>query len=162
MTFTDILGNTVTTQFSGADGINAHSIRVAFRSSDLIVTPPSTPSSIQATLTITSIPTSDADIAASNSGSFPIGATVGVGIGVGAAVLLLGVAGLAWRRYRKRKQAVNVEEKIHQPLPNPDTSQVRVDLSSATVSEMDGAPGLYELDTRAKYKMDWNHNRSNS
>ncbi|KAI1767170.1 hypothetical protein GGR53DRAFT_463686 [Hypoxylon sp. FL1150] len=149
VTMADTLGSTITTQKLETGGVNAHSIRVAFRSSDFAMMPLPAASSDQATSTTTPTPTSDADVTTSGTGSLSMGATIGVGIGVGAAVLLLGVAGLAWRQYRRNKQVAAVEEDVCHPVPNGDTSQARMALSSTPMSEMDGAPGLFELETKA-------------
>ncbi|KAI1773847.1 hypothetical protein F4818DRAFT_104625 [Hypoxylon cercidicola] len=154
----DALGNTITTSVLTANGINAHSIRVAFHSSDLAMTPLPTGSSYQATLTLTSttsISPPVPDSATPSSGNLSIGATAGVGIGAGAGVLLLGVAGLAWIRYRKRKQVevAVAGEDGHQSFSNSDRAGVRMGLSSTALSEMDGARGLYELEAKAAGKV---------
>lgn len=116
-----------------------------------------TDSLYQETLTLTStIPTStsDTDTSAISSGNLSVGATVGVGIGVAVAVfLLLGVAGLAYRRYRRRRQGVAAGEDDHPPFSKSELGQVRAGLSSTPLSEMNGAPGLFELETKTVGKI---------
>ncbi|KAI3325510.1 hypothetical protein HD806DRAFT_490501 [Xylariaceae sp. AK1471] len=91
------LGSTITRQFVHDGGIDAHSIRVAFHSSD-ILNPFST--TIAATLppnatlspTLTSslpIPTSAATSPTSSAGNGPRAAWIGAGIGIGSGAILL-------------------------------------------------------------------------
>ncbi|TGJ82739.1 hypothetical protein E0Z10_g6032 [Xylaria hypoxylon] len=97
---TDIFGNTITTQIMKTDGINAHSIRVAFHSSDILdhLSPTSGPSLSNPTpaRTLTSpFPTASSEPAptAPNPEVWPAGAWVGIGVGVtiGAIILLSSV-----------------------------------------------------------------------
>lgn len=112
----DSSGNTVR-RAGTSDGMNAHSIRVAYASSDLASTSTAASSSSAATPastgasgstipseTSTSIPTPQA--ASSNTS----GTSIGAGVGVGAGIAVLGILGFfLWRKWRKPAKSPAVE-----------------------------------------------------
>ncbi|KAI1394384.1 uncharacterized protein F4822DRAFT_424863 [Hypoxylon trugodes] len=138
----DRLGNTVTTTATTADGINAHSIRVAFHSSDLIITPSSTPGAI-------STPTSAVENNISDSGHLSAGATagIGVGVGIGTFLLLSSIAWLAWRQCINRRRTMAGWQEAPEPESKsaPYSAQI---YSTTRPIEMDCISGVHELDTR--------------
>ncbi|KAI1373847.1 hypothetical protein F4677DRAFT_428434 [Hypoxylon crocopeplum] len=144
VTDTDILGNTITRQWITDGGINAHSVRVAFHSSDLIAPASPTPTA--------SSPSADPNNNNNNhdAGNLPTGAIAGIGVGagIGSFILLLGVAWVVWKRYRSKRMAVP----SGQEAEGPESKSAPYHSSARPVGvhggEIDGAPGLYELDTR--------------
>ncbi|KAI1656393.1 hypothetical protein F4813DRAFT_364225 [Daldinia decipiens] len=131
VTDTDRLGNTFTTTLSGDGGVNAHSIKVAFHSSDIIATSTSTPG---------------------DSANLSTGAAGGVGVGVGIGVFLLcsGVSWLVLRRYRRKRLSTARKQDAPQQLLGLDSRGYRMDPLSMGITELDGAPRLQELGTKRK------------
>ncbi|KAI0594791.1 hypothetical protein F4775DRAFT_572470 [Biscogniauxia sp. FL1348] len=135
-TMVDRAGNTVVTPFVGTDGVNAHSIRVAFRASDvqLLGAAPST-----AAAAPTPTPTEEA------AGPLSPGATAGLGVGVGIGTFLL-LSLVAWlamrvvgtRRRRARDNAAGAA------AMDGDGAQRMYH------GEMDAPPGLHELGNKPK------------
>ncbi|KAI1485702.1 hypothetical protein F5X96DRAFT_658384 [Biscogniauxia mediterranea] len=128
-TMVDRAGNTVVTSWVGSDGVNAHSVRVAFRASDVVVLATASSSSSPSTTT-------------STAGLSP-GATAGLGVGVGiAAFLLLALATwMAVLVVRKRRRARNSGE---------DAAAAAQEQHAAYRGEMDAPPGLHELGHKPK------------
>ncbi|KAI5917860.1 hypothetical protein F4810DRAFT_694592 [Camillea tinctor] len=130
-TMIDRVGNTITTTFLGTEGVNAHSIRVAFQSSDLVIAG-ATPT---APTTATSTPTPGIAPPLSP------GATAGLGVGVGVGTFaLLSLAawtalGVRRRRIRERGNAQIQNAQMHQEVYR---------------EEMDAPSGLHELNTKPK------------
>lgn len=146
----DIFGNTITTQTMADHGVNAHSIRVAFHSSDLTNQFSSTTDAPAPTLT-TSLSTPTADFESSTeSESLPASAFVGIGVGstIGVILLLSTLAWLARGRYMKRKEQFPAPQDASE-LSKPDKPRVPEIDSIIRPTELNGAPGLYELDTGA-------------
>ncbi|KAI0008570.1 hypothetical protein F4779DRAFT_618448 [Xylariaceae sp. FL0662B] len=148
LTNLDRLGNTITRELSGDGGINAHSIRVAFHSFDLVTTPSTAVSAITSRPTLSpSIPSSSPALesvpAAWRSSGLSIGATVGVGVGVGVGVLylLLNIAWLVWRR-RKAGQSVADPDELDTNQTPKTASELPADPPAASPSELDGRPGI--------------------
>ncbi|KAI0419828.1 hypothetical protein F5X98DRAFT_59845 [Xylaria grammica] len=162
VTDTDAFGNTITTQAVGDGGVNAHSIRVAFHLSDLL-TPTSDPPS---PTTITSIPsaasprpltlsfptsTSEPTPPARSAEGVPPGAWAGIGVGVtaGATILLSGVVWLLRRKFGKRQQSPGQQDNTGFPR-EPCTNNAQEIDSVMRPAELNGYPGLYELEAKAK------------
>ncbi|KAI1429661.1 hypothetical protein F5Y12DRAFT_709660 [Xylaria sp. FL1777] len=139
--------------------VNAHSIRVAFHSSDIIDQSASTTDS--ARLTITPAPTATLSTSTSTvtppvtkSGSIPTGVFVGIGVAsaLGAVILLLGIFWLVRRRYRRKQQ-----HPLSSPPPTPPLSTTRSTFepvnecaemfSISKPSALNGAPLIHELDS---------------
>ncbi|KAI6092936.1 hypothetical protein F4821DRAFT_277966 [Hypoxylon rubiginosum] len=109
VTNTDLVGGTTMTQVMTDGGINIHSIRVAFHSSDLLIDPilastlaPATSKSAAAAST--SIPTTaampksslSATPTASSAGDLSMEATAGIGVGVGIGISFCFPASYGW------------------------------------------------------------------
>ncbi|KAI2615675.1 hypothetical protein GGR54DRAFT_263839 [Hypoxylon sp. NC1633] len=178
---TDRFGNTIITSLL-ASGINAHSIRVAFHSSDLANLVTTAVSTVLSSASYrgdsdfsiassTPTPTPAPAPTASNSGSLSTGATAGVGVGagVGVFILLSVVAWLALKRYRSRRQATISEHEAHRPMSKPDSysaprgltmgmdevmgaNEAMVMNEAMGVNEVDGAPGLHELNAKMTHE----------
>ncbi|KAI1799725.1 hypothetical protein F4811DRAFT_542377 [Daldinia bambusicola] len=153
----DRAGNTLTSTLTTNGGINAHSIRVAFHSSDLFASPTSTTSSSSASSTSSSqFPTStsldDAELSGSGSGDLSVGAKIGIGIGVGLGGLLLFMllGWLAWRRYRNKRLANEQDPSVYQPsyVGTAQHPQAYPVTPTTKMSAMDNASGIHELGTR--------------
>ncbi|KAI1471382.1 uncharacterized protein F4812DRAFT_413842 [Daldinia caldariorum] len=145
----DRAGNTLTSTLATESGINAHSIRVAFHSSDLFVSSTSTTSSSSTSSTSSSqFPTSTSS---SGSGDLSVGAKTGIGIGVGlGGLLLFSLLGwLAWRRHRNKRLANGQDPSVRQqsyvgttqyPKANPVTPTTKMNVTN-------NVPGIHELGT---------------
>ncbi|KAI1402588.1 hypothetical protein F4819DRAFT_453821 [Hypoxylon fuscum] len=150
--FIDPLGNTSTSTWKTESGINAHSVRVAFHSTDIVTTPSSTALSPLATPSLTSplsTSTSATTPTALSSGNLSLGATVGVGVGIGIGTFIF-LSGMAWiwRRYRSGRQVTAVELESHRPSSKSGPFQVQMGPPTTQVGEMNIAPGLHELDVK--------------
>lgn len=141
-TDTDQLGNTIFKTWITDGGINAHSIRVAFHSSDIDPSPSSTAHTPPATGTPT----------AGNLGGLSAGAAAGVGVGGGIGVFLLlsSAAWLAWRRYRRKRLAASDGLNAPEQSVEPNSCRYPIDPSAMGIPEMDASPGLQELETKRK------------
>ncbi|KAI0850187.1 hypothetical protein F5Y00DRAFT_260916 [Daldinia vernicosa] len=136
VTYTDRAENTLTSQLVTDSGVNAHSIRVAFHSSDVFATATPTPTSSSASSPIpTSTSPSNSDD--SDSEGISAGAKVGIGIGVGLGglILFLVLGWLAWRRYRNKVA--------------PGQYQTHPGTPAAKMSVVANASGIHELGTGA-------------
>lgn len=147
---TDNAGRKAITTVTTAVGINVHSVRVAFHSSDILgqIATPSATAGPSPTNSL-SIPTSTATGAPpiQNAQTLPPGAWVGVGIGstVGTILLFSGLVWLLWRYYSDRKRSAAVEL----PSGNDRQGWTPKFFSRTPVSELDPTPVMYELDDRA-------------
>ncbi|OTB12957.1 hypothetical protein K445DRAFT_25082 [Daldinia sp. EC12] len=156
VTARDRAGNTLTSTLETNGGVNAHSIRVAFHSSDLFASPTSTSFSTSATSSPpfpTSTSPSDAD--SSDSGNLSAGAKIGIGIGVGLGglILFLVLGWLAWRRYRNKRLASEHDPSVYQqsyvgPPPGSAQYQAYPGTPRTKMSVMDNASGIHELGTK--------------
>ncbi|KAI1631653.1 hypothetical protein F4809DRAFT_631398 [Biscogniauxia mediterranea] len=134
-TMVDRAGNTVVTPFVGTDGVNAHSVRVAFRASDVVL----------AAAPSTTAPSSPSTSTATTAALSP-GATAGLGVGVGiAAFLLLALA--TWvavlvvgKRRRARRSSGG----------DAAAAAAAAQEHRAYRGEMDAPPGLHELGNKPK------------
>ncbi|KAI0131283.1 hypothetical protein F4814DRAFT_163678 [Daldinia grandis] len=147
VTDTDRAGNTLTVQLVTAGGVNAHSIRVAFHSSDLFATATPTSSSVSSPIPTSTSPSDSDD---SDSEGISAGAKIGIGIGVGLGGLLLFLVlgWLAWRRYRNKRLAGEQEGSIYQPYIAPGQYQTHPGTPATKMSIMDNASGIHELGTK--------------
>ncbi|KAI8945160.1 hypothetical protein F4801DRAFT_598332 [Xylaria longipes] len=150
----DFFGNTFTTQVTSDKGINAHSIRIAFHSSDILNQVSSTTDSIHPTeapapTSTTSLSTSTSEAESStahNSESWPAGAWIGIGVGGALGVIAL-LSSILWlvRRRLKRKQQLPALQNT--PCPSePNKPAIPEIYSTTRPAELNGAGGLYELD----------------
>ncbi|KAI1743883.1 hypothetical protein F4680DRAFT_444579 [Xylaria scruposa] len=148
----DASGNTITTQVMLEHGINAHSVRVAFHSSDILGQFSFT-NTIEAPTpkftTSLSTPTSEVGSSTAHSmETWPTGAWIGVGAGstVGVILLLSSIVWLIRRQYYKKQQFRSLPDT---PIPpEPDKPYVPEIHSITRLTELNGAPGLYELGTK--------------
>ncbi|KAI0103286.1 hypothetical protein GGR51DRAFT_524475 [Nemania sp. FL0031] len=146
---TNIFGDTITTQLVGG-AINAHSIRVAFHSSDILDQFTSTTDSVINSISTSSTPTSTS----SNSPivpdreTLPTGAWIGIGIAItiGAVIIASSIFVLVRRRHGNKQQPLTgIQEVIAHP-PEPKHNSATEIFSIVQPSELNGARGLYELD----------------
>ncbi|KAJ8131561.1 hypothetical protein O1611_g2064 [Lasiodiplodia mahajangana] len=158
---TDILGHTTTTQIFKAGGINAHSIRVAFHSSDILDQFATTAESLNSISTTDSsgststssppTPTSSVSPSVSNPETLPSGAWIGIGIAitVGAVIVVSSIFFLVRRRHRnKQQQLAGLQEAVSFP-PEPKPTPATEIFSIERPSELNGVRGRYELDANA-------------
>ncbi|KAI0442302.1 hypothetical protein F4803DRAFT_519599 [Xylaria telfairii] len=134
LTDTNSLGETTTTPVV-TDGVNAHSVRVAFHSSDLADLFPSTtdlppPNATAAPTAISSLSTSTSSATggATDSKSLPAGGLVGIGVAsaLGAVLLLSGAFWLVRRRHRNKQDSSSKSPKKLFSMPRPlELSAVR-------------------------------------
>lgn len=153
---TDNAGRKATTTVTTGVVINVHSVRVAFHSSDILgqvatmvdsptpgATPAPTPTRPLSAPTSTT-PTGTPSIQKAQ--ALPASAWVSVGVGSTVGAILL-FSGLIWslrRYYRDKKRNAAVE------LPPGDRqSWTPKFFTRKPASELNAAPSLYELDTRA-------------
>ncbi|KAI1817046.1 hypothetical protein GGS20DRAFT_121838 [Poronia punctata] len=143
----DILGNTITTQTIATGGLNAHSIKVAFHSSDIMnqvtsmttsMTRSSTGSSTRATqATSSSLPlqTADTTYAAQDSDDWPKEAWIAIGAAMALAIMVLlsGIICLV----RRRKKAP--------PPPTPPKND------AAHVHELSNTPYIGEMEGNSRF-----------
>ncbi|KAI8963366.1 hypothetical protein F5Y11DRAFT_346535 [Daldinia sp. FL1419] len=148
----DRAGNTLTSKLATNGGVNAHSIRVAFHSSDLFAPSTTASSSIPSSMASSTIPlsTSPNDSDESDSGGLSSGAKIGIGIGVGLGGLLLFLAFgfLAWRRYRDKRLAGEQQAAAYQPYIAPGQYQTHPSTAAGKASVMDNGSGIHELGTK--------------
>ncbi|KAH6660328.1 hypothetical protein BKA67DRAFT_530432 [Truncatella angustata] len=156
MTVTDVnSAQKPTLVTSVTNGMNAHSIRVRFASSDLESTTTSSgsntaiPSSTATLPSSTSSYTSSPQSSPTASGDLSTGAKAGIGVGVALGALLL--FGLVWfifkRRSKNTKNAVELENSPYN-RPTPSPRKYPSELSSAgphVVHEMDSPRQRFEL-----------------
>ncbi|KAI1363209.1 hypothetical protein F5Y08DRAFT_354725 [Xylaria arbuscula] len=155
-TITDIdsNGNTITTQIISDEGmnINAHSILVAFHSSDIFTQPTST-TQLSAPMTTSSpstIPFPSNPVSSSSSQILPTAASIGIGVAVGGSTVILFTA-IVWlirRRFRK-KQPKPTHEDTAQIPSKPYRSNLPEMHSENKPSELNAVAGTYELETQA-------------
>ncbi|KAI0517843.1 hypothetical protein F5B22DRAFT_102040 [Xylaria bambusicola] len=143
-------GDTITTKVTSDRGINAHSIRVAFRSSDIVGSPSSTTdtsvSRLAPTETATlSIPAPPSNTAPGSSSKSPsTGAWIGIGVAIGVSALVL-LASLVWLvRRRSRKQQPSIPPQYVAQVPKPPNKSY-----VTQPSELNADPGPHELETKA-------------
>ncbi|KAI1123031.1 hypothetical protein F5Y10DRAFT_270474 [Nemania abortiva] len=150
----DIFGNTVTTTTVDG-GINAHSIRVAFHSSDILDLFSSTTDSINRNTNMGSIitstpptPTSSVSPTVPSSEALSSGAWIGVGIAVtvGAVILLASIFWLVRRRYANKRQQLSGQPDQHTRFPpEPKVNPAAEIFSILRPSELNGDHGCHEL-----------------
>ncbi|KAI0486743.1 hypothetical protein F4859DRAFT_312411 [Xylaria cf. heliscus] len=153
----DISGNTITTRVTSDRGVNAHSIRVALHSSDILnqissttntdsPTEASTPAPAPTLTPSLSTPSSNVESPTpNNSENLSTGAWVGIGVGVTIGIILL-LSGIVWavvRQYKRKQQFPSVQDT---PGPSKPKSPVHEIDSTIRPSELPSVPGLYELD----------------
>ncbi|KAI0532641.1 hypothetical protein GGR58DRAFT_160262 [Xylaria digitata] len=169
VTDTDTLGNITTPTTLWASGVNAHSVRVAFHSSDLesssSPTSESSTPSVTRTTTILGVPsatpartltspfptsTSESASAVPNSESLAPGAWAGIGVGsgLGVIILVLGIVWLVRRKSRERRQQLSGPQDASQGATEP-SSETRIDYvheiySATQTPELKTTPGPYE------------------
>jgi hypothetical protein len=161
----DTLGNTVIREVMQTDGLNAHSIKVTFRSSDILNQVALMTRSLYSITGASQTATSSLPMATSSTASVrespansSKGAWVGVGIGatLGTMLLLLGVFYVVRIRPRKDQQPeIDVQEQPPPPPPKPGRTPVTQVHTTTRVGEMYGDCGLYELDTDKTARQDW-------
>ncbi|KAI0814219.1 hypothetical protein GGR55DRAFT_500187 [Xylaria sp. FL0064] len=154
VTYLDFQGKTTTSVTSWDSGANAHSVRVAFHSSDILnpVSPTSSSSSsntdpTQASTSILTTPTSNRPLD-SHSGSLSAGAGIGIGvaIAVGAFGLLAGIVWLARRQRRMKQQLLDQQEDT--PLPQQSKPNYASEtLQTVRPAELFDLSGVHELET---------------
>ncbi|KAI0460571.1 hypothetical protein F5B21DRAFT_452325, partial [Xylaria acuta] len=153
VTDVDFFGNTIITQVMSDSGINAHSIRVAFHSSDILNQVSSTTDPVRSTearaptlTTSLSTPTSVAESpTAQNPTTLPAGALIGIGIGGTVSVIFV-ISCIAWlvRRQYKRKQQFPAPGSSEPNKPSfPEIQSIIRPTELSTTSD------VHELDTRA-------------
>lgn len=152
MTYTDRAGNTLTSQLVTTGGVNAHSIRVAFHSSDIFATATPTSSSTSSPIPVSTSPSDSDD---SDSDGLSAGAKIGIGIGVGLGglILFLILGWLAWRRYRNKRLASEQEGSAYQQYIAPGQQQTHPGTVATKMSMMDNASGIHELGTRTHIEL---------
>ncbi|KAJ2995898.1 hypothetical protein NUW58_g1144 [Xylaria curta] len=160
VTYSNNLGQVTTTSLE-MGGLNAHSVRVAFHSSDIrnqfppgaSLPPPTATSSIATSVSSATPQVTSATPQVTSSQSLSAGGFVGIGVGsaLGAVLLISGVAWLVRRRhYRNRQQ--EQEQQQQQPgtseyPSNPEKTHAEL-LSISQPSELTAAQRVYELDSR--------------
>ncbi|KAI1271567.1 hypothetical protein F5Y07DRAFT_340665 [Xylaria sp. FL0933] len=154
VTYLDFQGKTTTSVTSWDSGVNAHSVRVAFHSSDILnlVTPTSSSPGSNTAPTQTSpslfaTTTSDQPLR-SHAGGLSAGAGIGIGvaIAVGAIGLLAGIVWLARRQRRKKQQLSDRQEDA--PLPQRSKASYASDNPPIIrPAELFDLSGVHELET---------------
>ncbi|KAI0973794.1 hypothetical protein F4678DRAFT_410359 [Xylaria arbuscula] len=157
VTYLDFQGKTTTSLTTWDGGVNAHSVRIALHSSDLLNPVSSTIFSSDSNIpaqTSTSLPTPTSIITPSSAAEgLPAGAWVGIGIAIAAGAFGL-IASIAWLIRRKRRKS-NQQLSSQQPqdvtqLPQQSNpNYTREALTAVHPVEMGGASGAHELETKS-------------
>ncbi|KAI0469473.1 hypothetical protein F4859DRAFT_486767 [Xylaria cf. heliscus] len=147
--------------------VNAHSVRVAFHSSDVAGQsisstgssgPTAAPSPTETSSLSTSI--SSATPQGSNADRFPAAGWIGIGVAsaLGVVFVILGIFWLVRRRHRNTQQHQQDKPAMAISSPKPVKNYAEI-FSISRPSELNAVPGVYELESKARNE---NKNKDNN